>query len=160
MIDNRTKVTAEPGRREVTFTRIFDAPRELVWKACTAPQLIPQWWGPKGYTTTVDKMEVQPGGAWRFIQRGPGGGESAFSGVYKTVTPPERLVYTFEWEGMLGHTMLETAAFNERDGTTEMTVTDEFQTVEERDEALLAGMEEGAIASGDRFAALLKKLKQ
>ncbi len=160
MIEDGTKVTAEPGKREVTFIRVFDAPRELVWKACTDPALIPQWWGPKGYTTTVDKVDVQPGGEWRFIQRGPGGGESAFRGIYKTVTPPERLVYTFEWEGMLGHTMLETAVFEELDGRTKMTVTDEFQTVEERDEALLTGMEVGAIESGDRFAELLKTLKK
>ncbi len=160
MINNRTHVTAEPGKREVTFTRIFDAPRELAWKACTDPKYIPQWWGPRGYTTTVDKMEVWPGGAWRYVQRGPGGGESAFSGVYKVVTPPELLSYTFEWEGMLGHTMLETATFEEQDGTTKMTVTDEFLTVGDRDEALLAGMEVGAIESGDRFAELLKKLKK
>ena len=100
MIDNRTKVTAEPGEREVTFTRNFDAPRELVWKACTDPSLIPQWWGPHGYTTTVVTMDVQPGGTWRFIQHGPGGGEFAFHGVYQIVTPPERLAYTFEWESM------------------------------------------------------------
>ncbi len=160
MIDNHTNVTAEPGEREVVFTRVFDAPRELVWKACTDPKLIPQWWGPHGYTTTVETMDVRPGGAWRYIQRGPGGGESAFRGVYKTVMPPERLVYTFEWEGMLGHTMLETATFEEQDDTTKMTVTDEFQTVGDRDEALLTGMEVGAIESGDRFAALLNKLKQ
>ncbi len=161
MIDtnHRTHITAEPGEREVVFTRVFDAPRELVWKACTDPRCIPEWWGPQGYTTVVETMDVRPGGAWRYVQHGPGGGESAFRGVYKTVKPPERLAYTFEWEGMLGHTMLEIATFEEEDGATKMTVTDEFQTVGDRDEALLTGMEEGAIESGDRFAELLKRLK-
>lgn len=67
--NNPTSVIAEPERREVVFTRIFDAPRELVWKACTNPKFIPEWWGPKGYMTTVDKMDVQLGGVWRFVQR-------------------------------------------------------------------------------------------
>ncbi len=156
--NNRTSVVAEPGEREVVFIRVFDAPRELVWRACTDPKLIPEWWGPHGYTTTVETMDVQPEGKWRFIQHGPGGGEFAFHGVYKTVTPPERLTYTFEWEGMPGRVVLEAVTFEEQNGETKMTVTDEFQTAGYRDEALLTGMEVGAIESGDRFAELLKKL--
>ncbi|MGZ4901790.1 MAG: SRPBCC family protein [Halobacteriota archaeon] len=156
---NRTTVVAEPGDRKVIFTRVFDAPRELVWRVATEPTLVPEWWGPKGYTTTVEEMDVRPEGTWRYVQHGPGGGEFAFHGVYRTVEPPERLTYTFEWEGMPGHVIRETATFEEQDGATKMTVTDEFETAGDRDEALLTGMEVGAIESGDRFAEVLKQLK-
>jgi uncharacterized protein YndB with AHSA1/START domain len=84
-----------PTDREVLITRIFDAPRERVFKASTDPNLIPQWWGPKRYTTTVEKMDVKPGGVWRFIQSDKEGNKFAFNGVYREIEPPEREVYTF-----------------------------------------------------------------
>lgn len=159
MLENgHTTVTAEQGGK-IVVTRVFDASRELVFKACTDPNLIPQWWGPKEYDTSVDAMDVRPGGVWRYVQRGPDG-ELAFKGVYHTVMPPERLVCTFEGEGMPGHVMLETVTFEEQDGKTKMTVADVFQTVEDRDGALQSGMKEGAIESGDRFAELLRKMKR
>jgi uncharacterized protein YndB with AHSA1/START domain len=77
-----------PSDREIVMTRVFDAPRELVFKAYTDPSLIPQWWGPRGFTTTVDQMDVRPGGVWRFVQRGPDGSEYAFNGVYREIAPP------------------------------------------------------------------------
>jgi uncharacterized protein YndB with AHSA1/START domain len=157
--DSLVTITAEPRGREVIITRIFEAPRDLVFKACTDPNLIPQWWGPKEYTTAVDEMDVRFGGIWRYVQRGPEGNEFAFKGVYHTVTPPERLAYTFEFEGMPAHVMLETAMFEEQSGKTTMTVIDVFQTVEDRDGALDSGMKEGATESMDRFAQLLQKLK-
>jgi len=135
--------------------RIFDAPRELVFKACTDPNLIPQWWGPKRFTTTVDKMDVKPGGVWRFIQRDSSGGEYAFNGVYREIVSPERLVYTFEFEGMPGHVMLETVTFEEHDGKTKLTDTSVFDTVEDRDGMLESGMEEGAAETMDRLAEIL-----
>jgi uncharacterized protein YndB with AHSA1/START domain len=81
----------KPSDREVVMTKVFDAPRELVWKAYTDPRLIPRWWGPRYLTTTIDKMDVKPGGAWRFVSRGPDGSESAFHGVYREVVKPDRL---------------------------------------------------------------------
>ncbi len=123
--DGLTTVTAEQGGK-IVVTRVFDASRELVFKACTDSNLIPQWWGPKEYDTSVDAMDVRPGGVWRYVQRGPDG-EFAFKGVYHTVMPPERLVYTFEFEGMPGHVMLETVTFEEQNGKTKMTVADVFQ---------------------------------
>ena len=86
-----------PTNREIHVERVFDAPRDRVFAAFTDPKLIPEWWGP---TTTVDQMDVRPGGSWRFVFRDADGSESAFRGTYKEVTPPERLVQTFEWEGM------------------------------------------------------------
>ena len=157
--DNPVTLTAEPRGREVVIARVFDAPRELVFKKCTDPNLIKQWRGPNEYSTAVDEMDVRFGGVWRYVQRGPDGNEFAFKGVYHTVMPPERLAYTFKFEGMPSHVMFETAMFEEQDGKTTMTVIDVFQTVEDRDEALQSGMKDGATESMDRFAKLLQKLK-
>ena len=159
MTDNsRTTVTAEPGKRKVVISQVFDAPRELVWKALTDPELMPQWGGPKEYTIAIDKMDVRPGGQWRYVQRGPDGSASAFHGVYKTVTPPERLVDTWEWEGMPGQAALETITLEEQNGATKVTTTEEFQTAEDRDRALQE-IGEGAVESGERLAELLKKME-
>ena len=155
---NPHTIIAEPGERAILMNRVFDAPRELVFKACTDPNLIPQWWGPKNYTTTVDKMEVRKGGIWRFIHHGSDGSESAFNGVYHECLSPERLIYTFEWEGMPGHVLLETMKFAEHEGKTKITVISVFQTIEDRDGMLNSGMEEGAIETWDRLAELLAKL--
>jgi uncharacterized protein YndB with AHSA1/START domain len=146
-----------PSEREIVITRVFDAPRELVFKTMTDPKLIPQWWGLRGYTTIVDKMELKPGGAWRYVQRGPDGSEYAFRGVYREITPPERLVYTFEWEGMPGHVLVETVTFEDLNGKTKVTDTSLFHTTEERDGMLQSGMEAGARQTWDRLAELLAK---
>jgi uncharacterized protein YndB with AHSA1/START domain len=156
--DSRTTVTAEPGKREVIISQVFDAPRELVWKALTDPELMLQWGGPKEYAITIDKMDVRSGGKWRYVQRGPDGSASAFHGVYKTVTPPERLVDTWEWEGMPGQAALETITLEEQNGATKVTTTEEFQTAEDRDRALQE-ISEGAVESGERLAELLTKMK-
>jgi uncharacterized protein YndB with AHSA1/START domain len=157
--NNRMIVIAEPGKREVIITQVFDAPRDLVWKALTDPEFMPQWGGPKEYAITIDKMDVRSGGEWRYIQRGPDGSESAFHGVFKTVTPPERYICAWEWEGMPGQAALETATLEEQDGTTKVTLAEEFQSVEDRDRALQSGIIDGAIESGDRLAELLEKMK-
>jgi uncharacterized protein YndB with AHSA1/START domain len=154
----KMNLIAEPGKQEIIMTRLFDAPRELVFKAYTDPNLIPQWWGPKGLTTTVDKMDVSEGGVWRFVQRDAEGNEYAFHGVYHSIVSPERLVYTFEFEGMPGHVLLATVTFEELDdGKTKLTDRSVFQSVEDRDGMLKSGMEEGAAESMDRFAELLAK---
>lgn len=151
-----TMISAEPGKQEVVITRVFDAPRKLVFKMCTDPNRIPQWWGPKRFTTAVDKMDVRLGGIWRFINRDPAGKEYAFHGVYHEILSPERLVYTFEFEGMPGHISLESVTFEELGGKTKLTDRVVFQTVEDRDGMLKSGMEEGASETLDRFAELLK----
>jgi uncharacterized protein YndB with AHSA1/START domain len=149
-----------PSDREVVITRIFNAPRELVFKASTDPDLIPQWWGPKRFATTVEKMDLNPGGVWRFIQRDKDGNQYAFNGVYREIVPPEREVHTFEFEGMPGHVILETSMFKEFEGKTKLTVTDLFQSVEDRDGMFRSGMKEGATESMDRLEEIvLKTLK-
>lgn len=155
----RTITLTMPSDREVVITRVFDAPRQLVFKAFTDPRLIPHWWGPRKYKTTVDKMDVKPGGLWRFVHHDQKGNEHGFNGVYREIVPPERLVYTFEWEGLPGHVLTETVTLEERDGKTTVTDRALFQTVEDRDGMLKSGMEAGAAESMDRLAELLANEK-
>ena len=148
-----------PSDLEIVMTRVFDAPRALVFEAYTDPRHVPHWWGLRGNTTIVDKMDVRPGGQWRYIQRAPDGTEYAFNGEYREVAPPERLVSTFEFEGMPGHIAIDAAQFDERDGKTTLTVTSTFTTKEERDGMLQSGMEGGANETWDRLAELLARLQ-
>ena len=150
---------AEPGSQMVTLTREFNAPRELVFKAMTDPKLVAQWWGMRSTTTTVDKMEAKAGGVWRFVDRDEDGNEFAFHGVYHDVTIPERLVYTFEFEGMPGHVLLETILLEERDGKTFVTDSSVFQSVEARDGMIEAGMESGAAESFELLDELVASMK-
>ena len=154
-ITSGTTTVTTPSEREIVSERVFDAPRDRVFAAYTDPELIPQWWGPRGTTTIVDQMDVRPGGAWRFVGRDPDGGETAFRGTYREVTPPERIVQTFEWEGMPGHVAVETATFEDLGGRTRVTAHSLFHTPEERDGMLDSGMERGLTETHDRLAELL-----
>lgn len=154
---NKLNIIAEPGKQEVIITRTFDAPRDLVFKAFTDPELVSKWWGPRSVTTIVDKLEVKPGGVWRYVHREPDGSEYAFHGVYHEVTQSERLVYTFEYEGMPGHVLLETVTFEEYDGKTKLIDQSVFQSVADRDGMVQSGMESGAGESMDRLAELVEK---
>jgi uncharacterized protein YndB with AHSA1/START domain len=153
----KTNVIAEPGKQEIVITRILDAPRDLVFKAYTDPNAIPQWWGPRNLTTVVDQMDVRPGGIWRFVHRDAEGNEYGFHGVYHDVVSPERIVSTFEFEGMPGHVLLSTMTFEEQDGKTKLTDASVFQSVEDRDGMLQSGMEGGASESMDRLDEYLAK---
>ena len=148
-------ITAPPGRQEVIVTRMIHAPRELVFKTVTDPILVPQWWGPRRFSTKVHKMVVIPGGIWRFLQRDKEGKEYGFHGVYHDVVIPERLVYTMEYEGMPGHVTLNIDKFTEHDGITIMTSHTIFQSVEDRDQMLQWGMEEGVSETTNRLNELL-----
>lgn len=154
---DKLKLIADPGKHDICMTREFNAPRELVFRALTDPELIPQWWGPSSVTTVVDKMDVRMGGIWRYVQHGTDGNEFAFRGVYHDITAPERLVFTFEWEGLPGHVFLETVTLEEHGGKTIIIDSSVFQSVEDRDGMIQAGMETGAAESWDRLEALLKE---
>jgi len=161
MTNNQTKIIAEPGKQEILITREFDASRELVFKAFTDPKLIPQWWGPRYLSTEVDQMDVRPGGQWRFINRDAQGNEYAFHGVYHEVLAPQRVIDTFEFEGLpeAGHVTLETLRLEELPGGKTRLITQSvFQTVADRDGMLQGGMQEGVNDTYDRLAELLKKL--
>jgi len=156
----KTELIAEPGKQEIRSTRIYDAPRELVFNVYTDPKHIPQWWGPRRLTTIVEKMEVKAGGLWRFIQRDENGNEFAFHGVYHSVTPLEQVVGTFEFEGTPGHVLMETSRFEALpDGKTKLIATMVFQSIEDRDGMVNSGMEEGLLESDERIAELLVKLQ-
>jgi uncharacterized protein YndB with AHSA1/START domain len=151
-------VITTPGEREIHIERVFDAPRDRVYAVYTDPALIGEWWGPHGSTAIVDRMDVRPGGGWRFVSRDPDGTETAFRGTYREVSPPERIVQTFEWEGMPGYVSVETATFEDLGDRTRVVTTSAFHTTEERDGMLDSGMEGGLNETYERLDALLARL--
>lgn len=160
---NRTTITAEPGKQEMLITRDFDAPRELVFRAFTEPELYVQWLGPRRLTTMLETFEPRSGGKWRYIQKDQSGNEFGFHGVYHEVLAPQRIIDTFEFEGLpeVGHVALETLTLEVLPGgRTRLIAHSVFQSVADRDGALQSGMEEGVIDSHERLAELLKKLSQ
>jgi uncharacterized protein YndB with AHSA1/START domain len=149
---------SKQGDRQILIAREFDAPRERVWDAFTNPELIPQWWGPRETTTTVDKLEARTGGDWRFVHQNADGTETAFRGTFREVTPPERISWTFEWDGMPGYVSVDQTEFEDLgDGRTKVTTTSTFLFGEERDGMLEAGMEQGMNESYQRLDELLAK---
>jgi uncharacterized protein YndB with AHSA1/START domain len=139
-----------PTEREIRIERIFNASRERVWRACTDPALVAQWWG-RGHKLDIERMEVERGGHWRYVEHGPEG-VSGFEGRYREVTPQERVVQTFEWDGMPGYVAVNTTTFEDLgDGRTRLVTTSLFHTPEERDGMLSSGMEQGL---NESYAAL------
>jgi uncharacterized protein YndB with AHSA1/START domain len=137
----KTTVTT-PADREIRIERIFDAPRERVWRAMTDPGLIAQWWG-RGNSTVIERLEVRRGGRWRFVEHAPTGPEG-FEGRFREVTPPERIVQTFEWDGMPGHVVVNAMTLQDLgDGRTKLVTISLFHTREERDGMVKSGMEQG-----------------
>lgn len=155
-----TQTKVKPvGELEIHIERIFNAPKQLVWDTFMDPELIPQWWGLRSNTTRVDAIDPQPGGAWRFVQIDVAGTENGFSGEFREINPPDSVVQTFEWDGMPGHVIVETAYFEEIDAnTTRMRGVSRFDTVEDRDGMLMSGMEGGLNESHDRFTELLARI--
>lgn len=153
----RAKVTT-PAEREIHIERIFNAPRERVWKAITDPALVAQWWG-RGNKLVVEKMEVARGGHWRYVEHTPDGQSHGFEGRYREVTPPERLVSTFEWDGMPGYVIINSMTLVDLgDGRTKMLTTSLFHTGEERDGFLQSGMESGLNQSYEALDRLLESM--
>ena len=150
------KITT-PSDLEIVMTRDFDAPRELVFEAHTKCEHLEQWWGPRKYTLAVCEMDFRPGGKYRFVHRGPDGVEEhGFRGEYREIVPPERIVWTFEWEGMPGHVSVDTLTLEDlAGGRTKLTARSLFDSVEDRDGMLQSGMEEGASETWDRLAELV-----
>lgn len=160
---NKTVITAEPGKQELFVTREFDAPRELVFKAHTDPELYARWLGPHGLTTTFETFEPVNGGRWRFIQRDQDGNEFSFRGVTHEVLAPERIIGTFEFEGLpeSGHVLLETTRFEELPGgRTRITAHSVFQSVEDRDGMVASGMESGVVDGYERLDEILANLQK
>jgi uncharacterized protein YndB with AHSA1/START domain len=159
-ISNETKLTAEPGTQAIRITREFDASPELVFQAFTDPELIVEWLGPRRLAMTLETFEPRSGGSYRYIHRDDNGSEYAFQGVYHEVTAPERIIQTFEFEGLpeKGHVNLEIATFEEgTGGTTRLVMESVFRSVAARDGALKSGMEHGIKESLERLGELLGK---
>ena len=158
---NKTTITAEPGKQELFIIREFDAPRELVFRAYTDPEIYAQWLGPKDLTTTFEVFEPVNGGKYRFIQKDKDGHEFSFHGVTHEVLAPERIIGTFEFDGLpeAGHVVLETTRFEAIAGDrTRVTSQSVFQSVADRDGMLQSGMEVGANEGYERLDELLAKM--
>ena len=145
-----------PSDREVTMTRVFDAPRRLVFEAWTSPKHLPHWMlGPEGWTMPVCEVDLRPGGAWRFVWRKADGSEMEMHGVYREVKPPERMVCTESWGGEWPET-INTVTLTEKDGKTTMSQTVLYPSKDARDAAMKTGMKDGASMSFDRLAEYLR----
>ena len=153
---NRAKLT-KSGDRELRVERIFDAPRSRVWRAFTDPAQVKHWWG-RGNDLEVVRLEVERGGHWRFVER-TAQGDHGFEGRFAEVVPEERIVQTFEWDGMPGHVSLQTMTLEDLgDGRTKMVSTVLFMTAEDRDGMVQAGMEGGMNESYAALDRLLESL--
>lgn len=152
------KVTT-PSDREIVLTRLFDAPRHLVFEAMTRPEHVRKWWGilDERYSVPVCEIDLRPGGKWRFVGLGPKG-EVGFHGVYQEIAPPDRLVFTEIFDPFPDAGSLVSAVFTEEAGKTRITVTCTYPSLEVRDMVVNSGMEAGAAISYDRLEDVAKGL--
>jgi uncharacterized protein YndB with AHSA1/START domain len=146
---------------EISLTRLFNAPKRLVFEAMTKPEHVKQWWGRlgEGYSVPVCEIDLRPGGAWRFVNRHPKG-EAAFHGEYREITPPSRLVFTEIFEPFPDSVSLVTTELKEEGGKTRLMTTVRYSSPEVRDMVLASGMEKGAGISYDRLEDLVAELQR
>ena len=144
-----------PSDLEIRATRVFVAPRELIFDAWTNPEHLPHWMtGPDGWSMPVCEIDLRVGGAWHFVWRRDDGSEMEMNGVYREITPPERLVATESWGGDWPETV-NTLVLTEEAGRTTVTQTTLFPSLEARDAALETGIKTGMTLSFNRLAAYL-----
>ena len=149
------------GDREIVMTRIFDAPRDLVFKALTTPALLKRWFGPHGWTLTECEVDLRVGGAWRFFSHGPGGRTMGMRGVYREIARPERIQYTESFDEFVQHgSALITTTLVEQNGKTTLTTTMLYASRESRDAVLKSGMERGVAAGYDRLDDIFASIAQ
>jgi len=158
--NSRSFEVSTPSDCEIRLTRLFDAPRELVFEALTRPEHVREWWGRlgEGYSVPVCEIDLRPGGAWRFVNRHPGG-EAAFHGEYREIAPPSRLVFTEIFEDFPGEGSLVTTVLTEEGGMTRLTATVAYPSTSVRDMVLETGMSRGAGISYDRLEELVLRLR-
>ena len=147
------KVTL-PSDRETMLTRVFDAPRRMVWDALTQPELIRRWFGPRGWSLAECQVDLRVGGKWRYVLQGPDGQKMGMSGEYRELSPPDRCVYTEAFDDFPGHSVVTTLLVEEG-GKTTLTATILAPSKEVRDAVIASGMEHGAAETYDRLAELL-----
>lgn len=151
-----TTQTARTSDTEFTMERTFDASPEQVFDAYVDPTKVAQWWGLRNNTTTVEVLDVRPGGAWRFVQRDTDGNAYEFYGEYLEVSP-HKLVNIFEFAGFPGHVVTDTVTFEPQGSGTRLVASSSFASKEDLDGMLSSGMEGGANESWDRLAELLAR---
>ena len=149
-----------PSDTEIRLTRLFDAPRALVWEAMSKPEHIKEWWGRigEGYSVPVCEVDLRVGGAWRFVNRTPQGEFAAFYGVYREIVPPERIVFTEIFELFPDTESVVTSVLTEESGKTRLTATVSYPSIEVRNMVLGTGMARGAAISYDRLEDVLGRL--
>jgi len=147
------KVTL-PSEREIVMTRVFNAPRQMIYDAWTKPELLKRWFGPRGWSLVVCEIDLRVGGKWRFVLRGPDGNEMGMGRVYRELAPPERDVHTEKFDDYPGESLV-TGVLTESAGKTTMTATILYPSQEVRDAVIKSGMEHGAAESYDRLAEML-----
>lgn len=147
-----------PADREITATRIFNAPHKLVFKVWTDPKYIAHWWGPRGFTNTIEKMDVRPGGVWQFTMHGPDGVDYPNKVVYLEVKKPERLVYDHGEDGQPGYFQV-TVTFEDQGGKTKLSMQMLFKAAKERDQVVEKyGAVKGLKQNMDKLEANLAKM--
>jgi uncharacterized protein YndB with AHSA1/START domain len=151
-------VTAEPGVPQVLTSRELAAPRDLVYRAFTEPDLLQRWLGPRAYTMTIDRYDLRDGGSWRYIHADDAGNSYGFHGVFHGDPTPQGMVQTFEFEGAPGDVSMDTVTFEERDGKTIVRTNSVFQSVEARDAMVDNGMARGMSEGYERLDELLNEL--
>lgn len=154
---NETTLTL-PSDREILITRQFNAPRRIVFEAWTKPEHVVHWWGAFGSNMAVCEIDLQPGGAYRFVLREADGQEYGFGGKYYEIVPPERLVYSEGFDGYPGHEAMTTMTFEEADGKTTVVTLTVCQSAEDRDALINSGMEPGMRSTYDQLEAYLTTL--
>ena len=161
MSKNKTTITVEPGNQELSITREFDAPRELVYKAHIDPDLYVQWLGPRGYEMILETFEPHSGGRYRYIHKDKDGNEYGFHGVFHEVSE-DLMIQTFEFEGLpeRGHVVLDTMRLEELPGgRTRATIQSVYQSIADRDGMVQSGMERGVNEGYERLDELLEKMQ-
>jgi uncharacterized protein YndB with AHSA1/START domain len=154
MKNNGSLTVTTPTDREVVLTRVFDAPRHLVFDAFTKPELLKRWFGPRGWSLVVCDVDLKVGGSFRFVLRGPDGRDMGMRGVYREIAPPDRSVHMESFDDFPGEAQVTTVLV-ERDGKTTLTATVLYPSQEVRDAVIQSGMEHGAAESYDKLAELL-----
>ncbi len=154
MNDTASLQVSTPTDREIVMTRIFDAPRNLVFDAFTRPELLKRWFGPRGWSLVVCEVDLRVGGGFRFVLRGPGGQDLGMRGVYQEITSPERSVHTESFDDYPGESVVTTTLVEQGDKTL-LTATILYPSREVRDMVIQSGMQHGAAQSYDKLAELL-----
>ena len=154
-------VVTTPSDVEIRMTRLFDAPRQLVFEALTRPEHVREWWGRlgDGYSVPVCEIDLRVGGAWRFVNRHPHG-QAEFYGEYREITPPDRLVFTEIFADFPDTVSVVTTELADEGGKTRMTASVRYPTRDVRDMVLGTGMAHGAGISYDRLEELVVRLQR